>query len=170
MVHEYKNLETAYLDYKKLSELICYEEYIGNLVWRLPGSDARKNGSPSKRQNNNLKYKSEGIIRKENELNNEDGVPSKEFIGEHIVPRKCIIDLIINSYKTKELYSFDDFCKIAEMAKVCLVTKEEDKILNKKKLRQNMPDIKDVWSRYKAAKIKIYEKQDDGTYILLNFS
>lgn len=169
MVHEYNDLETAYLDYKKLSELICYEEYVGNLVWRLPGSDARKNGSPSKKQKYNLKYKSKGIIEKENELNDEDGVPSKKIIGEHIVPRKCITDLIIDSYRTGKFFTLEEFCKIAELAKVCLVTIEEDKKLSEKKLKQATPDINDLWSRYKTAGIEVYEKQDDDSYKLIKF-
>lgn len=171
MVNEYKDLKTAYEDYRKLSELKAYGEYIGALIWRLPGSDARVDGKPSKRQGESLKYKSKGVIELENNDSTGNGIPSSKFIGEHVVPRKVIGNLIIKSYETKNLMSFDKFSNVAGMAVICLVTKDEDKLLRDNKLSKSMPadwDEKDVWARYKKAGIDVYEKQDSGEYVIKN--
>lgn len=74
---------------------------------------------------------------------------------EHLVPSKVFMDDV------KKITSFDDFKKIFDAVSICLVTANEDKLLNKNGLRSNMPsDVSDFTevpqARYKNAGVIIY--------------
>ncbi len=80
---------------------------------------------------------------------------TKGLIHEHIVPRKIIIDHIMNMKTPSEVELFD------YLEKNCIgvvVTKEEDKQLNKAGLNRKMPvewDGQDPWARYKEVGISV---------------
>lgn len=73
---------------------------------------------------------------------------------EHVVPTKVIIDELLEEGLTPDRYKW-----ILEFGVVCIVTEDEDKLLNDNGLRQSMPDnwhFDDVWARYKKAEIKVH--------------
>ena len=75
---------------------------------------------------------------------------------EHVVPGKVFMDDV------KKITSFDDFKKIFDAVSICLVTDEEDKLLNANGLRSSMPpevsDFTEVpLARYKSAGVVILE-------------
>ena len=85
-----------------------------------------------------------------------------KLVFEHIVPANLYIEELIRAYDKKEfnLNYFKDFRK---KICVCIVTKDEDDLLNQKHLRESMPKGKEDWksnpfARYDEVGIKIYGK------------
>jgi hypothetical protein len=79
----------------------------------------------------------------------------KKLIHEHLVPRKMLREMIfdLNNPSSDELYKILDTWCIG-----VVVTVDEDRNLNKLKLRSSMPqnwDKENKWSRYIEAGIKI---------------
>ncbi len=74
---------------------------------------------------------------------------------EHVVPGKVFMEDV------KKITSFDDFKKIFNAVSICLVSADEDKLLDKNGLRSNMPsDVSDFTevpeARYHEAGVIIY--------------
>ena len=101
----------------------------------------------------------------------ENEIPSDQFIGDHIVPRKIILKAFLNESGNFEPLPEEEFKNVIRMAVVCLVSHNEDEKLRKKHLSSKMPegweqeysqDKKDIWARYKKANITVYEKRPDG--------
>lgn len=166
----YEKLEEAFEDFKRMKELTNREQFLKTFIWCLPGTDGRKNGKPSKKQNASLKYKSEGVIEGEKKYS-KNGIPSKQIVDEHVVPRKLIKEKLLSLLDSNEYTDYEKFKEIALLAKNCLITKEENNILNSLGLKQKMPEGQenDIWARYKKANINVYEKQEDGSFTKLNF-
>lgn len=76
------------------------------------------------------------------------GLPNNQLVHEHIVPKKILIDSIMNYVEKspEAIYKYlDRFCIGA------VVTKEEDNLLSENGLKSSMPDPwdGDPWARYK---------------------
>lgn len=82
-------------------------------------------------------------------------LPNKHLVHEHIVPKKVIVNSLMNEVgRTPErIYDFlERFCIGV------VVTKDEDTALNSAGLRSKMPedwDGEDPWARYKAVGIQV---------------
>jgi hypothetical protein len=79
----------------------------------------------------------------------------KGLIHEHIVPKRILIDKLLNEipYNQQEIFNFLDVFCIG-----VVVTKDEDRALNNAGLKHKMPDSwdhKDPWARYKKVDINV---------------
>jgi len=85
----------------------------------------------------------------------------KKLRHEHVVPKSIFINSMFKNHDVAD----DDLKKhFSEKMIACIVTVEEDNLLNKKGLRTSMPDgntnffeISDIWERYKACGIEVLE-------------
>lgn len=83
------------------------------------------------------------------------GLPNKELIHEHIVPKKVLINTLLNMKNPTpdEIFKYlQDYCIGV------VVTKDEDSQLNQAKLKSEMPkswDGNDPWARYKVVGINV---------------
>lgn len=91
---------------------------------------------------------------------------SKEFIFEHIVPKKIFIDYILDNPTFFNGMRYQEIKKLLDKILVgCVITKEEDQKLKANGLKQKMPkdrtDIleiaKNPWARYKECEIEVFE-------------
>ena len=86
------------------------------------------------------------------------------LIFEHVVPTKLYVDELIRAYK-KEEFNIDYFRNFRNNIFVCIVTKEEDSLLNGNKLREKMPDGvvwkpgENTFARYEKVGIMIHGKK-----------
>ena len=163
----YENYDEAFEDFIKMKDLKNKETFIKTFIWCLPNTDGRINGKPSKKQRETLKFKSAGIIKGE-EKEPKRGVPSKQIIDEHIVPRAIIKDELLKLYNSPTFPDIDEFIKVASKAMDCLITKDEDKKINDAGLKQKMPEDENLkgnpWARYIKAGIEVYKKQGNGDF------
>ena len=98
----------------------------------------------------------------------------KNFTNEHTIPTSVIVDYIKNlaendSKKLTAEFLSDLLKKVSGMA---LITKDEDKLLNKAHLQRKLPDgvsLDDILSgkkphyiRYKVAGIKLFHRNDNA--------
>ncbi|MWJ26727.1 hypothetical protein GPM19_00645 [Halomonas sp. ZH2S] len=89
----------------------------------------------------------------------QSGLPYRELVHEHIVPKKILINSIINDIENspQKIYGFlQRFCVGV------VVTRDEDFLLNAAGLRSKMPenwDGRDPWARYSEVEIRV-EKLD----------
>lgn len=85
----------------------------------------------------------------------QSGFPNKHLVHEHLVPKRVLVDAIIDEIE-KTPDSIYDY-----LERFCIgvvVTKDEDARLNAAGLRSKMPenwDTKDPWARYNAVGIKV---------------
>ena len=163
----YKNYDDAFKDFIKIKNLDNKETFIKTFIWCLPNTDGRANGKPSKKQRETLKFKSAGIIEGE-QKEQKNGVPSKQIIDEHIVPRTIIKTELLKLYDSPSFPDKDEFIKVASKAMDCLITKDEDKKINDAGIKQKMPEDESLkgnpWARYIKAEIAVYKKQDNGDF------
>lgn len=91
---------------------------------------------------------------------------SKEFIFEHIVPKKIFIDYILDNPTFLNGMGYQEIKKLLDKILVgCVITKEEDQKLKANGLKQKMPkDItniseiaKNPWARYIECGIEVFE-------------
>lgn len=105
------------------------------------------------------------LVAKLYELRKDSEIAAKPAIRiEHVVPGKVFMDDV------KKITSFDDFKKIFDAVSICLVTDDEDKLLNANGLRSSMPDeVSDFtevpFARYKEAGLNVYP--DNSALIFL---
>lgn len=88
------------------------------------------------------------------------------LIFEHVVPADVYMPILVRLYQDRKL-SFDVFDKICNKLHVCIITKEEDRLLNQNHFKTKMPQsiqqfdlLKDnEWGRYedKDVDIKVHE-------------
>lgn len=85
----------------------------------------------------------------------QSGLPNKHLVHEHIVPKKVIVDSLMNEVERtpEKIYEFlERFCIGV------VVTKDEDISLNRAGLRSTMPkdwEGEDPWARYTAVGIQV---------------
>lgn len=99
-------------------------------------------------------------------------VERKDMTAEHVVPLKVLRKVLREKYNAGTLDR--DWCNrfIDKYLIICLVTKEEDKMLNKKKLQDSMPKdwrlddslTADPWARYRIAGINPLEAHKEVSY------
>jgi hypothetical protein len=79
---------------------------------------------------------------------------TKGLLSEHVVPRSVVLNHALkrsnlaDALDSVQKYSFD-----------CVITKEEDKELTRKKLKSSTPNLSNPWERYKMANIKVLNVQ-----------
>jgi hypothetical protein len=100
------------------------------------------------------------VLLKDNIKLKEKNKKLKRYKGlrhEHMVPRKVLIEKIKN-LKNKDEASIREI--LVKYSHAAIITKDEDDVLNSKKLNNTMPEGKDdIWSRYDACGI-VFDKSE----------
>lgn len=98
----------------------------------------------------------------------------ENFIHDHTIPTSAVVDYLQNLIENESEKLTADFLEnfFKKVSGIALITKDEDKILNKAHLQRKLPDgvsLDDILSgkkphyiRYKEAGIKLFHRNDNA--------
>lgn len=95
----------------------------------------------------------------------------KGLVFEHVVPAEVFIPQIL-SMKENGTWNFCTFCQMRNKLHVCVITREEDKLLNTNKMKIAVPNPTNwlnrtdgEWDRYSIAGIQKASPSSNSSYI-----